>query len=260
MLFDTHAHYDDERFESELDKPLDDFITELFEGEVKGIINAGTNIETCKKSIELSEKFDRVYASVGIHPSDCYKYTDMDGVLNTLRELAKHKKVVAVGEIGLDYHYDFSPRDIQRVWFEAQLCLARELGLPAVIHDRDAHKDVFDMIKGTKGVKVVMHSCSESAETVRQLTDMGHYISFSGSVTFKNAKNTVAAASACPLEQMLIETDCPYLAPTPHRGKLNHSGLVRHTAEKLAEIKGISYDEICRITHKNALTFFNIKN
>ena len=260
MLFDTHAHYDDERFESELDKPLDDFITELFEGEVKGIINAGTNIETCKKSIELSEKFDRVYASVGIHPSDCYKYADMDGVLNTLRELAKHKKVVAVGEIGLDYHYDFSPRDIQRVWFEAQLCLARELGLPAVIHDRDAHKDVFDMIKGTKGVKVVMHSCSESAETVRQLTDMGHYISFSGSVTFKNAKNTVAAASACPLEQMLIETDCPYLAPTPHRGKLNHSGLVRHTAEKLAEIKGISYDEICRITHENALTFFNIKN
>lgn len=260
MLFDTHAHYDDERFESELDKPLDDFITELFEGEVEGIINAGTNIETCKKSIELSEKFDRVYASVGIHPSDCYKYADMDGVLNTLRELAKHKKVVAVGEIGLDYHYDFSPRDIQRVWFEAQLDLACELGLPAVIHDRDAHKDVFDMIKGTKGVKVVMHSCSESAETVRQLTDMGHYISFSGSVTFKNAKNTVAAASACPLEQMLIETDCPYLAPTPHRGKLNHSGLVRHTAEKLAEIKGISYDEICRITHENALTFFNIKN
>ena len=260
MLFDTHAHYDDERFESELDKPLDDFITELFEGEVKGIINAGTNIETCKKSIELSEKFDRVYASVGIHPSDCYKYGDIDGILGYIRELSRHKKVVAIGEIGLDYHYDFSPRDIQRGWFEAQLCLARELGLPAVIHDRDAHGDVFDMIKGTKGVKVVMHSCSESAETVRQLTDMGHYISFSGSVTFKNAKNTVAAASACPLEQMLIETDCPYLAPTPHRGKLNHSGLVRHTAEKLAEIKGISYDEICRITHENALTFFNIKN
>lgn len=258
MLFDTHAHYDDERFKSELDKPLDDFITELFSGDVGGIINAGTNIETCKKSIELSEKFDRVYAAVGIHPSDCYKYGDIDGILESIRELSRHKKVVAIGEIGLDYHYDFSPRDIQKVWFEAQLDLACELGLPAVIHDREAHGDVFDMIKRKKGVKVVMHSCSESAEAVRQLTDMGHYISFSGSVTFKNAKNTVLAAEACPIGQMLIETDCPYLAPTPHRGKLNHSGLVRHTAEKLAEIKGISYDEICRITYENALRFFNI--
>lgn len=258
MLFDTHAHYDDDRFSEEAGS-ADLLLTELFAGEVGKIINAGTNIETCKQSIELAERFNGMYAAVGIHPSDCFKYSDMDSILAQIKELSTHEKVVAIGEIGLDYHYDFSPRDIQKVWFSAQLALAKELDLPAVIHDRDAHGDVFDMIKSTPGVRVVMHSCSESAETVRQLTDMGHYISFSGSLTFKNARGVLEAAAVCPIDKVLIETDCPYLAPTPHRGKLNHSGLMKHTAEKLAEIKGVSYEEICNITYENALAFFKIK-
>lgn len=259
MLFDTHAHYDDERFSSD-ENPLsvDGLLQSLFAGDVKGIVNAGTNLDTCKKSIELSEKFDMMYAAVGIHPSDCFKYSDMDEVLQKIAEMSKHEKAVAIGEIGLDYHYDFSPKDVQKRWFYAQLELAEQLSLPAVIHDRDAHGDVFDMIRRFRNIRVVMHSCSESAEAVKQLTRMGHYVSFSGSLTFKNAKSVIEAAKAAPLDMIMIETDCPYLSPVPHRGKMNHSGLMRHTAEVLAEIKGVSYDDICQITYENALRFFGI--
>lgn len=259
MLFDTHAHYDDERFlGSENEKTVHELLQSLFDGDVSNIINAGTNIQTSEKSISFSERFDGMYAAVGIHPSDCFKYEDMDTTLEHIAQLAQHRKVVAIGEIGLDYHYDFSPKDIQRQWFAAQLDLAKRLDLPVIIHDRDAHGDVFEMLRATKGVRAVMHSCSESAETVRQLTKMGHYVSFSGSLTFKNAHSVVQAAQAVPLDMVMIETDCPYLAPVPFRGKLNHSGLMIHTAEKLAEIKGISLEEICKITAENAKRFFNI--
>ena len=235
--FDSHAHYYDERFSEELEQGVDTLIDTLFSEKVSYIINVGTDPTTSRAAAAQARKYENMYTAIGIHPSDTRFLSDMDSELAFVRELIRspESKCVALGEIGLDYHYDFSPRDIQKVWFKAQLELARQLDLPAVIHDRDAHGDVFDMIKSTKGVRCVMHSCSESAEAVRQLTDMGHYISFSGSVTFKNAKNTVLSAEACPLDKILIETDCPYLAPTPHRGKLNHSGLVRHTAEKLAD-------------------------
>lgn len=259
MLFDSHAHYNDERFSGD-ENPLgaEGLLRELLEGEVCGIVNAGTDLDTCKRSIELAATFDKMYATVGIHPSDCAPYSDMDGVLQTVAELSKHEKVVAIGEIGLDYHYDFSPRDVQKRWFDAQLDLARTLDLPVVVHDRDAHGDVFDTIKRHSGVRVVMHSCSESAEVIKQLTKMGHYVSFSGSLTFKNAKSVVEAAKDAPIDKIMIETDCPYLAPIPHRGKMNHSGLMRHTAERLAEIKGVSYEDICRITYENAVRFFGI--
>lgn len=260
MLFDTHAHYDDERFEKETPGGAEALLEQLFSSDVGKIINAGTTVESSKRCLSLAEKFNGMYAAVGIHPSDCYKYSDIDSTLEEIRELSKHPKAVAIGEIGLDYHYDFSPKDIQKVWFSAQLELAKELSLPAIIHDREAHGDVFDAIRAVSGITVIMHSCSESAETVRQLTDMGHYVSFSGSVTFKNAKSVAAAAEACPLDKILIETDCPYLAPTPHRGQLNHSGLMRHTAEKIAEIKGLAYSEIRDITYENAMRVFNIKD
>ncbi len=259
MLFDTHAHYDDERFANmDNGQTVDSLLSSLFESGVGKIINAGTNLQTSQKSIDFAEKYSGMYAAVGIHPSDCFKYEDMQSVLDKISSLSQHEKVVAIGEIGLDYHYDFSPKNTQKQWFAAQLDLARRLDLPVIIHDRDAHGDVFDMLRACKGIRAVMHSCSESAETVRQLTKLGHYVSFSGSLTFKNASSVVQAAEAAPIDMILIETDCPYLAPVPFRGKMNHSGLMKHTAEKLAEIKGVSYEEICRITFENAVRFFKL--
>ena len=206
MLFDTHAHYDDERFEKEVPGGAEALLEQLFSSDVGKIINAGTTVESSKTCLHFAEKFKGMYAAVGIHPSDCYKYSDIDSTLEEIKELSKHPKAVAIGEIGLDYHYDFSPKDVQKVWFSAQLELAKELSLPVIIHDREAHGDVFDAIRSVS------------------------------------------------------ETDCPYLAPTPHRGKLNHSGLLPHTAEKIAEIKGLTYSEICDITYENAMRVFNMKD
>ncbi len=252
MIFDSHAHYDDERFEDR-----DGLLSKLFSENVEGIVNAGTNLKTCKISLELAEKYERMYACVGIHPSDCYKYDDMDPVLSEIERMLSHPKAVALGECGLDYHYDFSPFDIQRVWFEAQLCLAEKLGVPVVIHDRDAHGDVVNTLLSHK-VTAIIHSCSESAEDVQRLVRAGHYISFSGTVSFKNAVNVKRAASAVPSDRLLIETDCPYLAPVPVRGTTNHSGNIVHTAAALAEARGCDTDEILRITCENAKRLFKI--
>ena len=259
LIFDSHAHYNDMRFfGSELECTRDDLLKNIFDGSVCGIINAGTNIETSKESLELADRFEGVYATVGIHPHDSEKAGDKGEVIREMLKLLSHKKAVAIGEIGLDFHYDFSDRLVQMEWFELQMKLARETGYPVVIHDREAHGAVFDIIKKYPEVHGVLHSFSGSAESARQLCELGYYISFSGTVTFKNASSILSAAKAVPSDRLLIETDAPYLAPVPHRGKINHSGYLIHTAQTLASLRGVSTDELLSACRENTCRLFNI--
>ncbi|KXZ40619.1 TatD DNase family protein [Alkalithermobacter thermoalcaliphilus JW-YL-7 = DSM 7308] len=254
MLFDSHAHLDDERF----DEDRDEVIKKIKSENVKYVLNAGADIASSKRSIHLSEKYDFIYASVGVHPHDV---KDMnEDTINLLKTLSKHEKVVAIGEIGLDYYYENSPREIQKRWFERQIQLANEVKLPIIVHDRDAHKDTFDIIKTTKSKDIgcVLHCYSGSLELAKEYVKMGCFISIAGPVTFKNNVKTVEVIKKIPLEYLLIETDCPYLAPHPHRGKRNDPSYVRYIAEKIAIEKGISYEKVCEITTKNAKILFNI--
>ena len=252
LLFDTHAHLDDKSF----DKDRDELIEEIRGSGVTNIMDIGADIESSKKALSIAKKYAFIYAAVGVHPSDVSGMTDAD--LDVIRELAKDEKVKAIGEIGLDYHYDDADREAQKKWFVKQLELADELGLPVVIHDRDSKGDCINILRDMKVKNAVMHCFSGSAETARQLVKMGLMISFTGVLTFKNARRAVEACREIPLERLMIETDCPYMAPEPHRGERNHSGYVRFVAEKMAAVKGVSYDEICRITYENGRRFFNI--
>lgn len=257
-LFDTHAHYDDVRFENEYDGGVDRLLQDCFEDCVGNIVNIGTSIKTSTISIDLSEKYEQIYATIGIHPSECLQYESIDDVINELRALAKNKKVVAIGEIGLDYHWDDVPKDIQMLYFEKQMSLASELGLPVVIHDREAHGDCLEMIKKFPKVKGVFHSFSGSAEMARELIKLGWYISFSGTVTYKNAKQPKEACRVVPDDRLLTETDAPYLPPVPHRGELNHSRYMYFTALGLATERGQTLEHIEKITNENARRFFRI--
>jgi len=254
MLFDTHAHLDDDRFEVD----RDEIIRQCRQDGVELILNAGSNIETSVKSISLAGKHDFIYAAVGMHPHDA---SDMDEeTAGVLAALAENRKVRAIGEIGLDYHYDLSPRGVQKLRFIEQIDLARQLKLPVIVHDREAHGDVMDIFKKTriKEVGGVLHSFSGSAEMALECLKLGLYISISGPVTFNNAKKTVEAVREVPLDMLLIETDSPYLTPVPHRGKRNYPGYVRYVAEKIAEIKGVSYEEVARRTMENGKRLFGI--
>lgn len=199
-----------------------------------------------------------MYASAGIHPSECMRFPSLGDEIERLRLLCREKKVVAIGEIGLDYHYDFSEKDVQKRFFEAQMQLAEELDMPVIIHDREAHSDVFETVKAHPRVRGVMHSYSGSAEMAREYIRLGWYLSFSGVVTFTNAAKTHEAAKATPLDRLLIETDAPYLAPVPMRGKTNHSGYIHYTAKKIAELHGVDVDTVARITAENARKLFRI--
>lgn len=255
MLFDTHAHLDDDRF----DKDRDEVISQCKQDGVKLILNAGSNIETSVKAIALSKKYEFIYAAVGVHPHDA---AEMDEeTAGVLAALAGNRKVRAIGEIGLDYHYDLSPRDVQKQRFIEQIDLARQLKLPIIVHDREAHGDVMDIFKKTriKEVGGVLHSFSGSAEMALECIKLGLYISISGPVTFENARKTVEAVKQVPLDMLLIETDSPYLTPVPHRGKRNYPGYVRFVAEKIAEIKGISFEEVARQTLENGKRLFGIE-
>lgn len=253
MLFDTHAHFDDRQF----DKDRDEVLKSLKSLGVSNIVNIGADMKGSEKSIELAEKYDFVYATVGIHPSETGDMTDTD--IDKLRSLAKHPKVRAIGEIGLDYHYDDNaPADVQKKWFIRQLELAKELDMPVVIHDRESKGECLEILKNQKISNGVFHCYSGSAETAREILKLGMMISFTGVLTFKNARRAVEACAAVPLDRLMIETDCPYMAPEPHRGERNFSGYVRHVAEKMAEIKGVSYDEIVEITNRNARKFYGI--
>lgn len=253
MFFDTHTHLDDDRFSDDREA----VIAKIKEEGVSFVVNIGASLESSKDSIALSEKYDFIYAAVGVHPSDTDKLTDAD--LETVKEMASHKKAVAIGEIGLDYYYEDPDRETQKVWFKKQLYLAKELNMPYIIHDRDAHKDVLDIIKEVGYFSGVMHCYSGSAEMAKELVKLGFYISIAGQVTFKNAPKVREVVASVPMDRLLIETDAPYLTPEPFRGKRNDPSKVRFTCEKIAEIKGLTLEETARITLENGKRFYKIE-
>ena len=253
MLFDTHAHFDDEQFDADRDEVL----KSLKSHGVGNIVNIGSSMKTSRTSVALAEKYDFVYAAVGVHPSETGELCEAD--IDELKRLAANPKVRAIGEIGLDYHYpdDVEP-SIQKKWFVRQLELAKELNMPVVIHDRESKGECLEILKEHKISNGVVHCFSGSAETAREILKLGMMISFTGVLTFKNAKKAIAACAAVPLDRLMIETDCPYMSPEPHRGKRNFSGYVEFVARKMAEIKGVSYDELVDITERNAKRFYGI--
>lgn len=253
MLFDTHAHLNDERFDS----VREDLVASLPQNGIGAYCEIGYDIESSKKAIELSEKYDYVYAASGVHPHDTDSLTEND--MEVLKVLCSHEKNVALGEIGLDYYYDNSKRENQRLWFDRQLSLAEEIDIPVTIHTRDAMKDTIDILKAHKNAKGIIHCYSGSKESAKILLDMGFYISFAGPLTFKNANTAIEVAKYVPPDRMLIETDSPYLAPVPYRGKTNTPIYVAEVLKKLCEIKEISFDDLALITFANAKNVYRIK-
>lgn len=254
-LFDTHAHYTDERlFGNDL------LLNELFSADISHILTVATCMEDGAECARLARRYDGIYASAGIHPHECGKSGNLDDAMTVIENQLTHEKVVALGEIGLDYYYDFSDRETQMRFFRAQMELAEKTGKPVIIHDREAHGDTMDMIREFRGRVIgVLHSCSASAEQVKEYVKMGWYISFSGVITFKNASKTLDSVLATPPERLLLETDCPYLAPVPMRGKTNHSGYLHFTAEKAASLLGMDYDALCALEVENAKKLFGIQ-
>jgi len=250
-IFDSHAHYESGRFNADRDEVL----SRLPRQGVRYLLNAASDLDSALAGIALAEKYDFVYASAGIHPHEAKDAPE--NFIERLRELLQRPKVQALGEIGLDYHYDFSPRPVQLAVFEQQLSLAREMDLPVIVHDREAHRDVYDLLKKYRPSGVV-HCYSGSAEMAGELLKLGLYIGFTGVVTFKNARKVLEAARGVPAERMLIETDCPYMAPEPYRGRRCDSGLLRFTAEVLAREKGVSVQELIDQTTENALRLYRI--
>lgn len=255
MLFDSHAHLDGDRFDRDREKIIENFK----EDGIEMIVNPGADIASSVKSVSLSKKHKNIYAAVGIHPHDAN--TMNENTIEILRELAQNEKVVAIGEIGLDYHYDNSPRDIQKKWFREQIKLAKELDLPIIIHDRDAHEDTYNILKEENDDRLrgIMHCYQSSLEMSQQFIDLGFYISLAGPVTFKKAKTPKEVAAGVPLDRLLIETDSPYLTPTPNRGKRNEPAYVCYVAGMIAELKGIPYDDVVKQTNENAKKIFQIK-
>jgi TatD DNase family protein len=255
MLFDSHAHYDDEKFTA--DKY--EVIEKAYHSGVTYILNASSSISSSAESISISERFHFVYASVGIHPHNVNEIYN-NNPIDTLADLAANNKVVAIGEIGLDYYYDFAPRELQQSWFERQIDLALNMGLPIIVHNRDAHEDVLKIVKNGNAKRVggVFHCYSGSVEMAKELLKQNFYISIGGPVTFKNARKVVEVVRFVPNDRLLIETDCPYLTPEPYRGKRNDSSYIRLVAEKIAEIKNISFEEVAGFTTENAKRLFQI--
>ncbi len=258
--FDSHAHYYDERFSEELEMGVDTLIDTLLADNVSYIVNIGTSPETSRLAIEQAKKHENMYTAIGIHPSDTRFLSDMDAELADIRNLIldSSNKCVCLGEIGLDYHYPDTDKERQRRYFVAQMEMARELNIPVCIHDRESHADVMEIIRRYPEVKGVLHSFSGSAEMAEELVKLGWMISFSGTLTFTNARKPKEVAARIPHERVMIETDCPYLAPHPKRGTLNHSGNLEYTNATLASIWGITPEECARITENNAKRFFKI--
>ena len=258
--FDSHAHYYDERFESEISEGVDTLIGALLKDSVSFIVNIGTSPETSRLAIEQAKRYENMYTAIGIHPSDTRFLSDIDSELDDIEALIRdpENKCVCLGEIGLDYHYDGTDKEKQMEYFERQMLLAEKLELPVSIHDREAHGDVMDVIRRHPDVKGILHSFSGSPEMAEELVRLGYYISFSGTLTFTNAKKPREVAAVLPKDKVLIETDCPYLTPHPHRGKTNHSGYLSYTNAVLAGIWGVSEEECARITEENARRILGI--
>jgi TatD DNase family protein len=254
MLFDTHVHLNAEQFNED----LEEVISRAKEAGVGKMVVVGFDRPTIERAMELVEHYDFLYASVGWHPVDAIDMTEED--LAWIEELSSHPKVVALGEMGLDYHWDKSPKDVQKEVFRKQIHLAKKVKLPIIIHNREATQDIVDILReeGAEEVGGIMHCFSGSPEIAQECVDMNFYISLGGPVTFKNAKKPKEVAQEIPLDRLLIETDCPYLAPHPNRGKRNEPAYVKLVAEQIAELKGISLEEVEKITTENANKLFNI--
>ena len=252
-LFDTHVHLEDSRF----DEDRDEIIAALKEKNIDKIVTVGTDVTTSKECIEIAGKHANVYAAIGLHPHDAKDFKDED--ILTFERLAKDKNVVAIGEIGLDYHYDFSPRDIQMDAFVSQMELAKRINMPAIYHIREAFGDFLPMVqRGETANNAVMHCYGGSVESAKICLDAGMLISFTGVITFKNANKIRSVVEYVPLDRLMIETDCPYMAPVPYRGKRNQPAYVIEVARAVADIKGISIEEIVQITYNNAVRFFHL--
>ena len=252
MLFDTHAHLDDSAF----DVDREDLLASFAGAGVGLVMNAGCSLESSRNAISLAKQYPWLYAAVGSHPDAADEVNE--DVIALYRQLAKEDKVKAIGEIGLDYHYEDIPREIQQKAFRMQMALAQELDLPVIVHERDAHEDGLAIVKEFPRVSGVFHCYSGSPEMARQLVDLGWYIGFTGVLTFKNARKAVQTAASIPLDRILLETDCPYMAPEPFRGRRNHPGYLYRMAEKLAEIRGISTEEAAAATTENGKRLYCI--
>lgn len=254
MIFDSHAHYDDEAF----DKDRDCLLSTLEEQGVGCIVNVGARFRGAKDSVELSMRYPHVYAAVGVHPDHVGELDEVK--MQHLREMCTMEKTVAVGEIGLDYYWDKESHELQKEWFKKQMELAKEVDLPVIVHSREAAQDTFDLIKsehaGTTGG--VIHCFSGSKEMAKEYIKMGYYIGVGGVVTFKNARVLKEVVENIPLERILTETDCPYLAPVPFRGKRNCSAYISYVLDMIAELKGISREEAEQVTYENARNMYRI--
>ncbi len=253
MYFDTHAHLDDAKFQEDREVVLE----KIKKAGVSFVVNIGADMESSKASVELSSQHDFIYAAVGVHPYDAERMTEED--LTELEALSQNEKVLAIGEIGLDYHYEDADREKQKEWFYRQIKLAEKLNLPYIVHNRDAHADCLAVIRKAGYYRGVMHCYSGSAEMVPELIDMGFYLSFAGPVTFKNGRRAKEAVKVVHLDKILIETDSPYLTPEPFRGTRNDSSMVPYVAKQIAELRGKTEEEIAKITMENGKRFFGLK-
>lgn len=253
MYFDTHAHYDAEQFDGDRDRVL----SALPAAGVELAVDPGCDLTSSRAALALAERYDFLYAAVGCHPENCAPYREED--LDQIRDMARHPKCVAIGEIGLDYYWaENPPRALQQRVFRDQLALAAELALPVIVHDREAHGDSLEIVREFPEVRGVFHCFSGSAEMAKELVGLGWMISFTGVLTYKNARKALEAAAAVPLDRLMIETDSPYMAPVPCRGQRNDSRNLPYICEKLAELKGVSPGECARITLENGKRFFHI--
>ncbi len=254
MIFDTHAHYDDDAF----DEDRDALLSGMKDAGVEYIVNIGASMASSKRSIALAEKYPFMYAAVGVHPDEVGELDEEK--FAALKEWAKHEKVKAIGEIGLDYYWDKEGHDLQKHWFLRQMELAHEMKLPMIVHSREAAKDTLDMVIAAKPLELsgIIHCYSYSVEQAREYLNMGYYIGIGGVLTFKNGKKLKEVAEYTPLSQIVLETDCPYLAPVPYRGKRNDSSKLSYVAEELAAIKQVSVEEVIRITTENGRKLYQI--
>lgn len=258
MIFETHAHYDDDRFDEDRDKIL----KSLPEAGIGIVVNSGASVESTRDTIELAKKYAHVYAAVGIHPSEIAELDE--DFFDWMKAQTAWEKTVAIGEIGLDYYWDKEPevQERQRYWFGRQIELARETGLPIIVHSRDAAADTMQVMKEHQAQEIpgVIHCYSYSKEMAQEFIKMGYYIGVGGVVTFKNAKKLIETVETIPLESILLETDCPYMAPEPYRGKRNSSLYLPYVVERIAQIKGITPEEVERVTELNARKLFRKVN
>ena len=255
MIFETHAHYDDDAYNSDRDR----LIRLLMEEGIAPIVNVGASLTSTENTVKLAHEYDHVYAAVGVHPSDCETLTEDD--IKRLKILCQDPKVVAIGEIGLDYHYDSPGKVVQKKWFERQLRLAKEVALPIIVHSRDAAADTLEIISREefRGMRGIIHCFSYSLEIAREYVKMGYHIGIGGVVTFKNGRKLQEIAGSIPLENIVVETDCPYLAPEPYRGRRNSSAYLTYIIERIASLRNAEYEEIERATYENAAALFGVR-